>query len=708
MRLEIKKLYKSKYFHCAVLLLLLTLSIFLVLPYLTVERRSGHDLRYHFTVIRSLSVAWDNGSFGGKVMELIGGDYGYGTGIFYSTMPASVCVILMKAFAMNMPTALFVEMLLLFFLSATAVYFFLFRVFGDKRTALIGGVVYAVTPYFMWDLYTRFAFTEIFLTLALPLIVWGVYELLYKNNRILFLALFVPGYVLAIFSHFTMTVYITLFVGLWLLLEYKKTFQKKTLAYFALGTCIVLLLTASYYIPMLINFGVTDTASMKKTPEQMFTNTSKYYTERILSLDFSFIVCAFLGYLFYYYKILDKSQRTVGKRTLLLSSALVLALYNPYFPWAIMPDFLLMIQYTFRVFVIAGITTPLMLGCMVQDIFFQQKASAESVADTAFETPKTEAENLPVQHAKKNRIPAILLSICLAFCGIFAYVHNTEIMDTLDNSSGGTYGDNALLEVTGYSEFFGLGAGKHGDYYPIDCDGSYVSKRVKNQLVRSSEVNVTEIAVYDGLQQVSFLISKVTKETKNKTVILNAPYTAFEGVEVFRVETNMANKPLEISAEPTNNGKNVRLVLAEYGGDSKVVLSYKNSPAFKAWLSEKAVGVITVEGDAVATNFEKEYAGKYAFSVVAGEETSVLELPSFYYEGYQVTFTGADGKTQTLTPMHGRNGFVEVTVEESGSLFVQFTSGYLTASYVMTWCGAVALAGALVLTIVLDCKRKKE
>ena len=223
MKIRLQNLFKSKYFHLFVCAILTILSALVLLPYLKADRHSGHDLKYHFTVIRALISAWDNGTFGNKIMELIGGDYGYGTGIFYSTFPAALCVILMKLFHLTQTAALYLEMLLLFASAAVVVYFFLLRVFKNVWIAAIGAMSYIFYPYFLWDLYVRFAFTEIFLMLAMPLIVWGVYELLYYQNRIPFYALFISGYTLAIFSHFTMTVYITIFILIWLLIEWKNS-----------------------------------------------------------------------------------------------------------------------------------------------------------------------------------------------------------------------------------------------------------------------------------------------------------------------------------------------------------------------------------------------------------------------------------------------------------------------------------------------------
>ena len=290
----------TKTFHAIACGLLFAVMAILLLTWGVADWHSGHDLRYHFNAIRSLCVAWDRGSFGGKLMELIGCDYGYGTGLFYSTLPASVCVVFIKVFHFPMLFALYLELLLVMAGGVIFLYFFLNRVFRDSRIAFIGAFVYAIYPYFLWDVYHRFAFTEVFLMLAMPMITWGVYELLHRDNAKAFVPLFVLGYSLSILSHFTMSVYLTLFIAIWLLFYYKKTFRKGTLLYFCLATGIVLFITASYYIPMLVNYGVSATAGMGVSAKTLFFRSFQSYKFGFLVLNTVFLYCTFALYTVFY------------------------------------------------------------------------------------------------------------------------------------------------------------------------------------------------------------------------------------------------------------------------------------------------------------------------------------------------------------------------------------------------------------------------
>ncbi|MBQ9728029.1 MAG: hypothetical protein IJV85_00355 [Clostridia bacterium] len=710
-----KNFYKTKYFHLILCLLLTGIAALLLLPYLSADRHSGHDIKYHFSIIRSLLIAWDEGNFNSKIMENIGGDYGYGTGLFYSTLPASVCVILMRVFHASFVGALYIELFLLFASSALVTYFFLLRVFRDGRVAAIGAFTYLCYPYFLWDVYVRFAFSEVFIMLAVPLIVWGVYELIHKNNPKAFLPLFVSGYVLSIFSHLTMTVYVTLFLIVWLLLEFKKTFRKQTILFFVLGTVIVLLISASFYIPMLDNYFVTDADSMSKTAEQIKVNSRKYFTETILTWDFSFSFCIAVTYVLWY-AFRGRGKRTAATTCLLIVSLLIPFMYSHFFPWKIMPNFLRMIQYTFRLLILSGITTSLALGIMLQDVFFRVKKQPETSLSEATESTDTVEEETPVvteetqeKKTKRTVFPKgkkqilrwisniasiVVLSCSMVYCVYVGYQHNSAMPKSLFNNAGSTtFDSDGVEELTGYSEFEGLGTNKHGDYFPKNCNRTYVYTRLRSTLIGGGNLSVSELGAYAGLEQVSFLASK----TENSAyTLLNVPYEAFEGVEVYRYTTNKDNKQLSITAESASEGAKVRLTMDKYGKDSKIILSYKNAPKFKQWLQETAFGVLTLEGDVAASELVREKAGKYSVNVTVSKGCGVIELPSFYYKGYELKFVTEEGYSYAIEPTHGRNGFIEATLDYSGTLYVEYDSAAETVSYVLSGFGWAALLGAIV------------
>ena len=358
-----------------------------------------------------------------------------------------------------------------------------------------------------------------------------------------------------------------------------------------------------------------------------------------------------------------------------------------------MPNFLRMIQYTFRVLLLGGVLAALQVCILVKEVFFAI-AEKRSAAQGASNDAPMFAEPVRKQKlfSKRNVIrflPSLVLSVGLLFCGPQALLHNRAMLHAYDHAL--TSADTAMDELTGRSEFYGLGAGKHGDYFPNNCKWNYVSTRLRGKLIADTDMKLSELADYRALKQISFVV----QPSEAGCVLLNVPYAVFEGVEVYRFRTTYSNRALKITAQRDNGGKQVRLDVAGDGNESKIILSYKNAPDFQAYLEETAFGVLVLKGDVTATNLKKERAGKYSLEVTAGENGGVLELPSYYYKGYTLTLATADGRRISVLPVHGRNGFVEAEITESGTLYVEFSAPYLTAATVLTTVGAVAFVGAV-------------
>ncbi len=708
----IREKHTTKRFHGAVCGVLVLLMAVLLLAFLVSNWHSGHDLRYHFNAIRSLSVAWDRGSFGGKLMELIGCDYGYGTGLFYSTIPASLCVVLMKIFHLPMIFALYLELLLMMSGGAITLYFFLNRVFRDGRVAAFGALTYSIYPYFLWDVYHRFAFTEVFLMLALPMVAWSVYELLHRDNARAFVPLFIVGYALSIFSHFTMSVYLTVFIGIWLLFYHEKTFRKKTLLYFAVATVSVLFITASYYIPMIFNYGVSATSGMGVSARSLFFRSFKSYKFGFLILNTVFLYCTFILYTVFYVRErkkicgnmrgISKAEKQERKKAfpkemtlVFILAALTVWISSPIFPWIVLPSFMGMIQYPFRISLLGSVISVFEICYIFRGLLAKkpEKFDEDVVSENS--------ENEGVWFEGKKRFWKIGLLTCLTVCAVTCCVMPWFILRRVGST---TYRDSVLSETTGFSDCQGLGSGKNGDYYPKNCTYEYSTTRLCDGFVTetSDGVYVYELSDYSGLSQVYFLASG------NGYAVLEIPYALTENVAIYRYEEKGTNQPLAVTAESYDGGEKTKIVFPGYDQSSKIILSYKNAPDFKAYLQENAFGVLTLEGDVSATNLKKEYVGKYSLDVTAGEEGGVLELPSYYYKGYTLTLEKADGMVVSVTPVHGRNGFVEVNVTESGTLYVEYTSEGFAFAYKLTAVGVICAVGLCVTSCIVQMKKKKE
>ena len=690
----LNKKQNSKRFHAAVCLVLIALAALAFLPFLCSDIHSGHDLKYHFGVIRALSVAWDKGSFFGKTMELIGGDYGYGTGLFYSTIPAGICVSLMKILGVSMIGGIYLEIVMLFSLGGIFAYFFLRRAFRDDRVAAIGSVVYLLFPYFLWDVYVRFAFSEIFLMATLPMIAWGVYELLYRDNRAAFSALFIVGYTLSILLHFTMTVYVTIFLAVWLAVHFKRVCTKQNLFFFGLATCIVVLLAAGYLVPMLSNYTLTQTESMGRGAKMLFKNSLGGFGNFYLLSGFLYVLLVGAVYTAKYLRT-PKMQRTKNRLALVACWGLLIFMYSPLFPWGILPEIMGMIQYPFRLMLIGGILVALQAATLIKDIFFTEKSAETANA----ETEDMSCDCAGARVCNRVRLQKIMLWICCALCVINVLAMPFSLCRRVLST---TRSDVPMAQVSGYSEFDGLGVRKNGDYFPKGCTYEYAATRLNTDMVAETNVSIYELSDYDGWKQVSFLAES------DGYAVLNIPYALTANLALYRFETAYHGGALAVTAEIYDGGAKTKNLFPDYDKESKIILSYENAPDFKAYLEERAFGVLALEGDVTATNLKKEHAGKYSLDVAAGENGGVLELPSYYYKGYTLTLATADGRRVSVAPVHGRNGFVEAEITESGTLYVEFTGEEFDFAYVLTALGGVCAVGLFAAAWIFQKKKKTK
>ena len=69
------------------------LSLIIITPILARGYINGHDSTYHFSFIRALNEGWQEGNFTKRIFGTIGQDFGYGSGLFYSKIPAGIAVI---------------------------------------------------------------------------------------------------------------------------------------------------------------------------------------------------------------------------------------------------------------------------------------------------------------------------------------------------------------------------------------------------------------------------------------------------------------------------------------------------------------------------------------------------------------------------------------------------------------------------------------
>jgi len=212
----------------------------------------GHDSLTHMFRIVSLSQNIVNGDIFGKIgFNYING-YGYATGIFYPQFNLYLSAII-YSFIKNVSIALKVYIYFNTILAGIIMHRYLKRKV-KSNTALIGSLIYVLSPYCYIQSMFRGAIGEMAIFVSLPLIFWGVDKII---NREKYGNLFViMGGINILQSHIISTVYVCVFILIYLLLNYNKILNRGVIIDLIKAFILIILLSLYFLIPLIEHYKI--------------------------------------------------------------------------------------------------------------------------------------------------------------------------------------------------------------------------------------------------------------------------------------------------------------------------------------------------------------------------------------------------------------------------------------------------------------------
>ena len=123
------------------------------------------------------------------------------------------------------------------------------RISNNNYATILGSIIYAFAPYRLVDMYERGALGETLAFIFIPIVVYGIYEILFKNKKKYHVL--VIGMTGLILSHIVSAYITILLLIIFCILNIKQLFKEKRILYLLLATLITLLLTSYFSIPML-------------------------------------------------------------------------------------------------------------------------------------------------------------------------------------------------------------------------------------------------------------------------------------------------------------------------------------------------------------------------------------------------------------------------------------------------------------------------
>ena len=345
----------------------------------------GHDTDFHLSTITAIvdQLSWDNLTVQ-EPLKYIGNDLGYGTRFFYPPIPHLTAAYITKILGVfhidNVAVGMRITQGLTFFASGVTFYLLGEKILKSKKIAMLLSLFYMSAPYHLAEIFVRDAFSEMFIPVAIPLIVLGLLYLIEKRYRLFFIC-FVGGYTLAIYSHLAMTIYFTLMILVTFFIVYfKQIFTKKNILYLVLASGLILLLTASFWMPMLeiklkgnyaifIPYYMTGKGGLKYSTisiKELFT----FFRE----IDFHFIrynLQLFVTVLFFISLFVIVKKKLWKEKVwifLVAFTALSTIMVTDAFPWYYTPDILLTLQFPWRLVIYIAFGAILISGIFLKQI----------------------------------------------------------------------------------------------------------------------------------------------------------------------------------------------------------------------------------------------------------------------------------------------------------------------------------------------------
>lgn len=230
------------------LVFLLCITSIVLLPYLTKDLVNiEHDTFFHISRIEQLSKSLQQGILFPSIYPYENNSFGYASPLFYNDTLLLIPA-LFHAFGLALSTSYKLTIFLATFLSACTMFTLTKHITKTRMIAWIASSAFLFSNYRITDIYVRGALGEIFAFAFIPVMLLGIYEILYeqKNNCITFTI----GITCLVLSHNLTFMMCCVLCVILCIVSYKKL-TKKAICNLLLGTLFAFLLSAFFTLPML-------------------------------------------------------------------------------------------------------------------------------------------------------------------------------------------------------------------------------------------------------------------------------------------------------------------------------------------------------------------------------------------------------------------------------------------------------------------------
>lgn len=434
-----------------------------------------------------------------NIISSFSNSYGYSWNLFYGPL-TTYGIIAIKFIVRNYIVAYKIFVLIFLFLSGYFMYKFMKNLTRNSEVALLTSILYMSFPYHLTDLYTRNAIGEFTSFTFIPLVFWGLYNLLNTSDKNYYLTVGAVGLIL---THNLSTVITAIFGFIYLVINLDKLKDSKVRKKLLINICFILLVTSFYWVPLLetkfsANYQVYEQGMMstsEKTAGHGLNLTQLFVTSNDGSAYVFELGPHILIMLAFSVMALNSLKPELKKTYIFLLTCGLVTLWmaTKYFPWKYLPEQFSIIQFPWRM--------------LMMSAFFLSAVCAMNMG--------TIIKKFSIKDVLVLSIISILY--ILAFCNILT-VYSGEKLENIENINMGNVTGKEYETVAGIAK---------AEYLPVNAykNRFYVASREKGIYVLNGKA-IIENESKDGYKYVADLTTGDAEYT-----IFELPYIYYPGYE---------------------------------------------------------------------------------------------------------------------------------------------------------------------------------
>ena len=162
--------------------IIVVLTFLVSIPYLNFATIFTHDISYHTNRIVAISEELKNGQFPVLIHSNLLDGFGYANSLFYPELFLYIPSIL-TVWGINFLTSYKILTIITTFFTFLITFYSANRIFKKKNIAWVITILYGCAFYRLSDLYERGAIGEVLALTFLPLVLCGLYEIIFGENK---------------------------------------------------------------------------------------------------------------------------------------------------------------------------------------------------------------------------------------------------------------------------------------------------------------------------------------------------------------------------------------------------------------------------------------------------------------------------------------------------------------------------------------------